>query len=81
MSDTAKQRLDPFQEYCLRTVGRDMALGYKELQKLTGFEAGTLYNARNNGEIIPVDPTVKRPVYHWPTVKQYMQDKGRWSPH
>lgn len=73
--------LDPFQEFCLRTVKRDMALGYAELEVLTGFKRGSLYNARNKGEIVPVDPTKKVPVFHWPTVKQYMQDKGRWAPH
>ncbi len=70
--------LDPFQEYCIRTVGRDMALRYIEVVKLTGHKPSTLYNARNTGDLIPVNGEVKRPVFHWPAVKQYMQTKGLW---
>lgn len=73
--------LDPFQAYCLRVVGRDMALRYADVSKLTGHKPQTLYNARNTGEITPVNPEAKRPVYHWPTVKSYMQAHGMWPDH
>jgi hypothetical protein len=68
---------DAFQEYCMRVVGRDRALRYADIQKISGRAVGTLYNARRDGKLIPVKEK-KCPVFDWPTVKSYMQDAGLW---
>jgi hypothetical protein len=77
MSDKPNQYIDPFQAFCQRTVGRDMALRYKDVVKLTGYDVTTLYNAKNSGELVPINPQAR--VFHWPSVKQFMQSKGRWA--
>jgi hypothetical protein len=66
-----------FKDYLVAVIGRLYFLSYKDIVRLFPVCIKTLYNDRSKGLLQPLNPSGRKPLFHWSHVEAWARATGR----